>query len=325
MKRIAVWGIGAIGASVASRLEAAGAAPVLIARPATAEAIRAGGLINRQGKEEIRVRPRCVADPREAGPQDLVLIAVKAHAGPALAPLIAPLLEAHTAVVSLVNGLPWWYFGPGDPSGEPRAAFEAVDPGGAQWQAIGPARAIGAVARYGVHMETPNTVVENAQGHYGFGELDGSSSERVTALRDLFRAAGFASDVSANIRADVWLKLMGNISTGPVAALTRQTVGGVIADPDTRALGRLLMEESKAVAERLGVKIEMDIEQRLIQAGKLGAHKASMLQDVEAGRRLEVDAMVGAVSALGRRAGVATPTVDMMLALVRQLDRNLAG
>lgn len=325
MKRIAVWGIGAIGASVASRLEAVGAAPVLIARPAVAEAIRAGGLVNRRGKEEIRVNPRCVSDPREAGPQDLLLIAVKAHAAPLLMPQIAPLLEANTVVVSLVNGLPWWYFGPGEPSGAPQGPFEAVDPGGAQWRAIGPARAVGAVARYGVRMDAPNIVIENGQGHYAFGEPDATASERVLALCDLFRSAGFGSDVSARIRSDVWLKVLGNISTGPVAALTRETVGGVIDDPGTRELARTLMQESKAVANRLGVELEMDVEQRLVEAGRLGAHKASMLQDVLAGRRLEVEAMVGAVAALGRQAGVATPVVDMMLALVRQLDRNLAA
>ena len=265
-----------------------------------------------------------MSDTREAGPQDLVLITVKAHSGPALMPQLAPLLDANTTVVSLVNGLPWWYFGPGEKSNATQGAFEAVDPGGAQWNAIGPARTLGAVVKHVAHMNAPNIVAEGGKGLFIFGELDGRISPRLEAVCEILNKAGYASKASADIRNDVWQKLRGNISSGPVAALTRSSVSGCLSTPGLRSIGRRLLMESKAVAEALGVALDVDPEERLDEAARLGSHKPSMLQDVEAGRRLEVEAMVGAVTALGRRAGVPTPTVDDILAMTRMLDQSLS-
>ena len=324
MKRIAVWGIGSIGASLAARIEQAGLAPTLIARPAAVALINEKGLENRTAGKSSVVHPRCVSDTREAGPQDLVLITVKAHSGPALMPQLAPLLDANTTVVSLVNGLPWWYFGPGEKSNATQGAFEAVDPDGAQWNAIGPARTLGAVVKHVAHMNAPNIVAEGGKGLFIFGELDGRISPRLEAVCEILNKAGYASKASADIRNDVWQKLLGNISSGPVAALTRSSVSGCLSTPGLRSIGRRLLMESKSVAEALGVALDVDPEERLDEAARLGSHKPSMLQDVEAGRRLEVEAMVGAVTALGQRAGVPTPTVDDILAMTRMLDQSLS-
>ncbi|MBI4183729.1 MAG: 2-dehydropantoate 2-reductase [Proteobacteria bacterium] len=315
--KLCIYGAGAIGGLLGAELALAGAAQVtLVARGPHLEAMRGRGLtLIRDGR--TRVAPvRATDDPAGLGPQDYVIVALKAHSGPAVVERMRPLLGPGSAVVTAVNGLPWWYFyGLEGPWRDRR--LESVDPGGRQWAGIGPERAIGCVVYPAAEVTEPGVVRHIEGDRFTLGEPDGSRSERVVRLSEALVAAGFKAPVRPRIRDEIWLKLWGNLSFNPISALTGATLDAICADPGTRAVARAMMVEARAIAERLGVRFAIDVEKRIDGAAAVGAHKTSMLQDLERGRPMEIDALVGVVQELGRMTGLPTPTIDVVLALVR--------
>jgi 2-dehydropantoate 2-reductase len=315
--RVCVFGAGAIGGYVAAKLAAAGRIrPNLVARGAHLEAIRSNGLTLIENGVTTRAEVAAESDAARFGEQDYVLLALKAHSVAPALDALAPLLGPATAVVTMQNGVPWWYFyGTGGPLEGTRIA--AVDPGGVIWQRIGPERAIGSVVYVAAEVEMPGVIrlVDNTR--ISLGEPSGERSARVTALAAELVAAGMQTPVRPDIRGEIWVKLWGNLSFNPLSALTGQTLEQIVADPATRGIARTMMVEAQAIAEKLGVRFPIDIDRRIEGAGKVGAHKTSMLQDLERGRPLEIDALVTAVQELGRLTGIATPTIDLILPLVR--------
>ncbi len=318
MTRIAVFGAGAIGSYVGAGLADAGAEVTLIARGAQLAAIRERGLavIAADGSRSLR-RLRATGDAREAGRQDYVIVALKAHSVPAAVAAMSPLLAPETAVVTAANGVPWWYFHGLDGPWRDRR-LHSVDPGGRQWEGIGPRRAIGCVVYPACDVVAPGVVRHIEGDRLVLGEPAGEAGCRVRRLAALLRAAGFKAPVRRRIRDDIWLKLWGNLCFNPVSALTGATLERIGSDPGTRALCRAMMLEAQAVAETLGARFALDVEARIDGAVAVGAHRTSMLQDLERGRPLEIDALVTAVQELGRIVAVATPTLDAVLALLRQ-------
>ncbi|MEM7542833.1 MAG: 2-dehydropantoate 2-reductase [Pseudomonadota bacterium] len=319
--KICIFGAGAIGGYLGARLAQVGQEVALIARGAHREAIVANGLRLRSGVDEVRCDVPCAEDPNELGPQDFVFLTLKAHSVPAVVESMQPLLGANTAVVFGVNGVPWWYFygfeGPYE-----NHQLQSVDPGGRQWQIIGPERAIGCVVYPACEVVEPG-VVEHIEGdRFTLGEPKGEKSERVTALAEVMRDAGLKAPVKPKIRDEIWIKLWGNLSFNPISALTGATLAEICADPDTRALARAMMLEGQAVGEALGVRFAIDVERRIEGAAAVGAHKTSMLQDLERGRPLELEALVAAVTELGRLTQIPTPTIDAVLALARLRARS---
>lgn len=319
--KIAIYGAGAIGGLLGARLAAAGRDVALIARGAQLTALRGRGLELRERGRSLLVRPQATDDPAELGPQDYLIVALKAHQVPAAVPAMQHLLGPGTAVVMAVNGVPWWYFhGLDGPWRDARLA--AVDPGDVQWQGIGPQRVIGCVVYPAAELVAPG-VVELVEGdRFALGEPDGSRSERVLRLSDALIGAGLKAPVRARIRDEIWIKLWGNLSFNPISVLTMATLDVIVADPDVRGVARAMMLEAQAIAERLGVRFPIDVDRRIAGAAAVGAHRTSMLQDLDRRRPLELDALVTAVQEMGRLVGVATPTIDLVLALTRLRARS---
>ena len=318
--RICVYGAGAIGGFLGVLLKRAGADVSLVARGAHLEAMKRQGLKLEMEDEEIVSHLTCTDDPKELGPQDFVIVALKAHSIPAVVPAMQPLLGNDTAVVTAVNGIPYWYFyGHGGPLQD--SVVESVDPGGAQWHKLGPERAIGCVVYPATEVVAPGTIKHIYGKKVPLGEPDGSRSPRIEKLSQLFAAAGLEAPVRENIRDEIWLKLWGNVSFNPISALTHATLDTIAFDPGTRAVAHAMMLEAKAIGDRLGINFRVDVERRIDGAGKVGAHKTSMLQDLERGRPMEIDALVTSVQELGKRLSIPTPTIDTVLALVRQRAR----
>jgi 2-dehydropantoate 2-reductase len=319
--RVCVFGAGAIGGYVAARLAAAGNTDLsLIARGPHLEAMRTKGLRLVEGGKESVHKVRAEQDPQKFGPQDYVFLALKAHSVPGVVDALKPLLGPDTAVVTAQNGVPWWYFHrlAGPYQGQ---RLESIDPGGRIWQGIGPERAIGCVVYPATEVDEPGVIRHVEDDRFPLGEPSGKRSERVLALSKALVAAGLKAPVRTDIRSDIWVKLWGNLSFNPISALTGATLAEIVADRGTRALARSMMLEAQAIGEKLGVRFAVDVDRRIDGAGKVGAHKTSMLQDLERGRPMEIDALVGAIAELGRLTGIATPTIDAVLALVRQLGR----
>ena len=315
--KICVFGAGAIGGYLGALLAGAGEDVTLIARGANLAALRKAGLRLLISGREIAVRPRCTDDPAEAGPQDYVISAVKAHSAPATAAAMAPLLGPETAVVTAQNGVPWWYFYGLDGPWRDRR-LESVDPDGRLWELIGPARAIGCVVWQACELVAPGVVRHTYGDRLPIGEPDGTRSERVLRLSRALIAAGIKSPVRPDIRRDIWMKLWGNLSFNPISALTGATLDVIATEPGTRAVARAMMVEAEAVAEKLGIVFPIDVDARIQGAVEVGAHRTSMLQDLEQGRPMEIAALVGAVAELGRLVGVPTPAIDTVHALVKQ-------
>jgi len=320
--RICIVGAGAMGGSLAALLARAGEEVTLLARGATQAAIRADGLTLTFKDETFTTRPAIADDPATIGPQDYVIVALKAPAAPGIVPALRPLLGPHTAVVTAMNGLPWWYFHKLTGPFEDRVV-ESVDPGGVQWTGIGPTRAIGCVMWGGASVASPGVIHYSGRDLTPLGEPDGSASPRVAALAAAFARAGLTSPVLPNIRDEIWMKLWGNLSFNPVSALTGATLGGIHADADQAMVVRRMMEEAQAIAEKLGVTFTMTLQDRVDAVKPLTRHKTSMLQDFETGRVPEIDALVAVVPELGRMVGVATPTIDVVLNLLRGRARVL--
>ncbi len=319
--RICIVGSGAIGGYLGARLCLAGEEVTLVARGAHLDAIRRDGLklIGAEGGEEIARPARATAVLEEVGPQDVVIVALKAHSVPAVAPALRSLYGEHTIVVTAQNGVPWWYFRKLGGAHDHRR-IEAVDPGGVVEANIDVDRVIGAIVYPAAELEGPGVVRHVEGDRFSLGELDGSKSTRVRALSEALTRAGLKAPIATRIRWEMWIKLWGNLAFNPISALTRATLEDICRDPLTRALAATMMLEAQAVAHRLDINFGIKLEQRIDGAERVGAHKTSMLQDIEAGRATEVDAIVGAVAELGRIVGVPTPTIDAIYAATKLLD-----
>lgn len=316
--KICVFGAGAIGGYLAVELALAGHQVCVVARGEHLAAIRARGLTLRIGGREKIARVEASDDPAAFGQQDYVLCALKAHQAYESADRFAPLLGPETAVVTAMNGIPWWYFFREGSSLEGRN-LQSVDPGGRQWKLIGPERAIGCVVDPACEVIAPGVIEHHEFNRFTLGEPDGTSSPRVAKLSQALTEAGFDAPVRDKIRWNVWLKLWGNVCFNPISALTHAPLDRITSQPELRGLCIAAMREAKAVSDSLGVVIDDRlIERRLNAAGKATGHKMSMLQDLERGRSMEIDALVTAVQELGRLTGVATPTIDLLLALIQE-------
>ena len=324
--KIAVVGAGAIGGYLGAKLALAGETVTFIARNRNLAAINAGGfrLINEDGSEQHAATVRAVQRMAEAGPQDAVLLTVKAHQVVDLLPELRELFGPQTAVVTLINGVPWWYFHKLAGPYEGRR-LDSVDPGGRIAEAIEPERVIGSVVYPAAELVAPGVVRVIEGNRFTLGEPDGTRSERVEALSQALMKAGFKAPVSKDIRGEIWVKLWGNLSFNPISALTHATLEDICRFPPTRALAAAMMAEAQAVGEALGVQFKISLDKRIAGAEAVGAHKTSMLQDVEAGRALELEALVGAVIELGRITGVPTPTIAAIHAATSLLGRTLAA
>ncbi len=323
--KIAVVGAGAIGGYLGARLALAGEQVTFIARNRNLEAINSRGfrLILEDGSELHTRALRAVQRMADAGPQDVVLLTVKAHQVVDLLPELRALFGPQTAVVTMINGVPWWYFHKLAGPYEGRQ-LQSVDPDGRIAAAIEPERVIGSVVYPAAELVEPGVVRVIEGNRFTLGEPDGSRSERIDALSQAMMKAGFKAPVSKDIRGEIWVKLWGNLSFNPISALTHATLQDISRFPPTRALAAAMMTEGQAVGEALGVQFRISLDKRIAGAEAVGAHKTSMLQDVENGRALELEALVGAVIELGRVTGVATPTIAAIHAVTALLGQTLA-
>ena len=323
--KIAVVGAGAIGGYLGAKLAFAGEDVTFIARNKNLAAINANGfrLIAEDGSTLHAAGVRAVEHMAEAGPQDAVLLTVKAHQVRDLLPGLRALFGPQTVVVTMINGMPWWYFHKLAGPYEGRAVT-SVDPGGAIAAAIEPERIIGSVVYPAAELVEPGVVRVIEGNRFTLGEPDSSRSERVEALSQVFMNAGFKSPVARDIRAELWIKLWGNLSFNPISALTHATLEDICRFPLTRTLAERMMTEAQAVGEKLGIGFKISLAKRIAGAEAVGAHKTSMLQDVEHGRALELEALVGAVVELGRITGVPTPTIEAIYAAASLLGHTLA-
>ena len=324
--KIAVVGAGAIGGYLGAKLALAGEDVTFIARNQNLAAINAAGfrLILEDGSEQHAATVRAVQRMAEAGPQDAVLLTLKAHQVRDVLPDLRALFGPKTMVVTMINGLPWWYFhrlaGPFE-----GRRLDSVDPGGVIAAHIEPERIIGSVVYPATELVAPGVVRVIEGNRFTLGELDGSRSERIEALSQTFMRAGFKSPVARDIRSEIWIKLWGNLSFNPISALSHATLQDICRFPLTRTLVERMMTEGQTVAEKLGVVFKVSLAQRIAGAEAIGAHKTSMLQDVAHGRALELEALVGAVVELGRITETPTPNIDAIYAVTRLLGQTLAA
>jgi 2-dehydropantoate 2-reductase len=321
--KVAIYGAGAIGGLLGCRLAAAGAEMTFIARGKHLAAMQDRGVTLLSGGERMVVRPRCLAEDDDAGVQDYVIVTLKAHSLPAAAPKIARMMGPSSTLVTGVNGIPYWYFYALEgPWRDRRVA--SVDPGGVLWETLPPSQAIGCVVYPAAEVIEPG-VIEHIYGdRFSLGEPDGSRSPRIEALSRLLIAGGLKAPIRPRIRDEIWVKLWGNLCFNPISALTASTLDRITTRPDLRALCRAMMQEAQAVAEALGVRFAVSLEKRLDGAAEVGEHKTSMLQDLERGRPMEIDALLGALVELGAMTKKPMPLCEVVLALVRERAR-LAG
>lgn len=314
--KIAVVGAGAIGGYLGGMLARAGHDVTLIARGAHRDAIRANGLTVESNDGRFVTHPACTDNPAEAGAQDLVILSLKAPAVPAMAEKMQPLFGTDTAMITAMNGVPYWYFYKhGGPLDGYRIA--SVDPGSLQWDLIGPQRAIGSVVWIAGAISAPGVIHHGSGNRLPLGEPDNSRSDRVQRISAALTAAGIEAPALDNIRQEIWTKLWGNLSYNPVSVLTHGTLEGLSRDPDARRVLGAMMEESRLVGEKLGIDFPISVEERMGLAEKVGPHKTSMLQDLEAGRPMEVGGLIGVIAELARQLDIPTPTIDTVLALLK--------
>ena len=318
--RICIYGAGAIGGYLGAELASADLDVTLIARGPHLEAMKKNGLKLLIGDEEKVTHPRCTDDPSEAGPQDFVVVTLKAPSAVAVAGQMAPLLGPDTAVVTASNGIPWWYFH--NLEGPLRDyKLKSIDPDGRQWDLIGPERAIGCVVYPAAEISEPGVVRHISSNRFVLGEPGGEKTDRVQKLSEALISAGLKAPIRPQIRNEIWMKLWGNLCFNPLSALTQATLDVVATDPGTRQLAREMMMEAQAIGEKLGVSFSVDIERRIDGAVAVGAHKTSMLQDLELGRSMEIDALVTVVKEMGQLTEIPTPKIDIVLALIQQRAR----
>jgi len=318
--KVCIYGAGAIGGYLGVLMKLAGADVSLIARGAHLAAIKKDGLRLLIGGGEKSAKMNATSDPAELGPQDYVIIALKAHQAWEVAEQMKPLLGPKTAVVTAQNGLPWWYFY-GFEGQYANRRIESVDPGDRQWTTIGPERVIGCTVYPAAEITSPGVIKHVSGDKFGLGEPTNKITERAQKLAQLFEKSGLKAPILSNIRDDIWLKLWGNLCFNPISALTHATLDVVATDPGTRALSRNMMIEAEKIARRIGAHFRVDVDRRIDGAARVGAHRTSMLQDVDKGRPIELDAMLTSVQELGRLTEVATPHIDAVLALAQQMGR----
>ncbi len=323
--KITIYGAGAIGGHLGALLSRAGVDVSLIARGAHLAAIRRDGLTLQRGDEaSFTTHPAATDDPSTLGVQDYVIVSLKSHQAPGVVDAMQPLFGPETTVATAMNGVPWWYFhklaGPYEGT-----RVTSVDPQGKQWDGIGPERALGCLPYVGAEVVAPGVVKSGAGGRYFIGEPDGTDSARCRRLAEVIGGAGIVTRVRSDLRRDLWVKIMGNTAFNPTSALTLATIGEMVDDPDMEALLRRMMAEVTAVAEALGAPPQEDVDYRIENARRHAmTHKSSMLQDLERGRMMEINPIIGAAREMGALAGVPTPTIDTVLALVR-LRARLGG
>jgi 2-dehydropantoate 2-reductase len=321
--KIAIIGAGAIGGYVGVKLALAGEDVTFIVRGANLDAIRSNGikLVMQDGTEQV-ARVKATDNYQEAGPQDLVILALKAHQVECVAREIPKLLGPDTAVITMQNGIPYWYFhkhgGPLEGS-----QVRSVDPTGMLTEMIPPSRVIGCVVYPASELVAPGVVLHVEGDRFPLGELDGSNSERVQCFSECFTRAGFKAPVLDDIRSEIWLKLWGNLTFNPISALTHSTLVDICQDAAARELAVQMMSEAQEVAHKLGIKFRVTLEKRIAGAEKVGRHKTSMLQDVEAGRAPESEALIGSVVELARLTKTPTPHIDTAYALIKLLARAM--
>ena len=317
--RIVIAGAGAIGGYIGAKLAKVGADVVLFARGPHLQAMQTRGLRVTSADGDFEVHPQVTGDLASIGTADVVFLGVKAHGLTALAPALRPLFGPDTVVVSTQNGIPWWYFQ--NYGGEfDGLHLERVDPGGVIASSIEPNRVVGSLAYFATDIAEPGVIHHTEGNRISFGEPDGSKSERAKAIAEALIAAGFRCPVTARFRHEIWVKLLGNVAFNPISALTGGTLEELARHPDTSTVVREIMAETEAVAGKLGIEMPISIDQRMAGAEKVGAHKTSMLQDLDAGRPLELEAVVGAVVELGERLGVPMPSTRAVYACAKMLN-----
>jgi 2-dehydropantoate 2-reductase len=320
-----IAGAGAIGAYLGARMARAGFDVTLFARGPHLEAMRQKGVEVRSDEGSFQARPRVVASLQEAGPTDVVFLGVKAHSLPQLAPHLAPVLGPDTTVVSTQNGIPWWYF-QGFPGAWDGLRLERIDPQGVISKAIDGRRVVGSIVYFSSEITAPGVVQHTEGNRISLGEPNGERSDRCRKIAEALVASGLRCPVSARLRQEIWVKVLGNASLNPVSALTRATLGQMLRDRGVAEVIENIMREVEAVSKKLGMELPVSVEQRMAGAEKVGQHKTSMLQDLEAGRPMELEALVGSVVELGERVGVAMPHTRMVYNCARLLgESNLAA
>ena len=321
--KIAIIGVGAIGGYVGTRLALAGDDVTFIARGANLEALRKHGirLIAADGEHAVR-KVAATDDYGAAGPQDAVILAMKAHQVEAVAAEVPKLFGTDTVVVPMQNGIPYWYFHryPGELEG---TRVRSVDPDGLIGKHIPCERVIGCVVYPAAELVAPGVVKHVEGNRFPVGEPDGSNTARVMRVSECFIRAGLQAPVLADIRAEIWLKLWGNLTFNPISALSRATLAGICQYPPSRALAAAMMSEAEIVANKLGITFRVSLEKRISGAERIGHHKTSMLQDVESARTLEIDALLGSVLELARLTDTPTPHMDTVYALTKLLAQSL--
>ena len=319
--KIVIAGAGAIGGYIGARLAHAGADVVLFARGPHLRAMQQHGVRVISPDGDFSARPQVTDDLATIGVADVVVLGVKAHGLTSLAPKLRPLFGADTVVVSTQNGIPWWYFQ--EHGGELEGlTLERVDPGGVVAASIEHRRVIASLAYFATDIAEPGVIHHTEGNRISFGEPSGERSERVKRVTAALSAAGFRCPVTTRIRHEIWVKLLGNVAFNPLSVLTGGTLEELTRHPAVSRLARAVMVEAEAVASKLGIELPITIDQRMAGAEKVGAHKTSMLQDWEAGRPMELEAVVGAVVELGERLGVAMPSTNAVYACVKFLDER---
>lgn len=316
-----IAGAGAIGAYMGARMARAGLDVTLFARGPHLRAMQEHGVRVRSAEGDFDARPKLAATLDEVGPVDVVFLAVKAHSLPQLAPQLRPVLGPETTVVSTQNGIPWWFFQGLSGAGE-GIRLERVDPGGVIAAAIEPRRVVGSIVYFSTEIIEPGVVLHTEGNRISLGEPDGTRSERCRHIAAALVASGLRCPVTTHIHNEIWVKILGNVAFNPISALTRATLAEMVRDPEVAALVRNVMTETEAVASKLGFELPVSIDQRIAGAEKVGEHKTSMLQDLEAGRPMELEAIVGAVVELGERLGVPMPHTATVYACTKLLAKH---
>ena len=321
--KICIFGAGAIGGYMGAKLAEAGADVSLVARGPHLAAMQANGLTLIEEGESKTHTVTVSEDPTDLGPQDYVIVTLTAHSVPPVVPKMQPLIGPDTTIVSGVNGVPWWYFHQIGTDLE-GTRLASVDPGNAQWDGFGPDNVLGCVVYPAAEVTEPGVIKHIEGNRFSLGEPSGEKSERAMRLSKALSAAGLKAPVRPKIRDEIWVKLWGNLSFNPSSALTHATLDVLCTEPGTREVARNMMLEAQTIAEKLGVKFPIDVDRRIQGGADVGAHRTSMLQDLDMGRPMEIDALVGSVQELGRVTETPTPTIDTVLALI-QLRGKTAG
>jgi 2-dehydropantoate 2-reductase len=322
--RFLIAGAGAIGAYIGARMAHAGFDVTLFARGPHLRAMQEHGVQVRSSDGDFVARPTMASSLEEVGPVDVVFLGVKAHGLPQLAPQLKLVLGPETAVVSTQNGIPWWYFQGfgGELEG---LRLERIDPGGVISSAIEPHRVLGSIVYFSTEISSPGVIQHIEGNRISLGEPNGSRSDRCRQIAEALIASGLRCPVTTRIRPEIWVKVLGNASLNPVSALTRATLVQMLRDPGVSSVIRNIMQEVEALSNKLGMELPVSIDQRMAGAEKVGEHKTSMLQDLEAGRPLELEALVGAVVELGERVGLAMPYTRTVYSCTKLLAQSAAS